>query len=384
MKIGLVTPGGFDRSGRERVVPALLWLVERLARRHDVHVYTLYQYPHPDEYPLLGATVHNVGRSGGPFSTLRLIQRALRLLKNEHGRERFDVLHGMWASESGLIAATAGRWFGIPSVISLLGGELTALPDIGYGAQLRWKSRLVVHLTLRRAGIVTTPSEFMRRSVLRQRPDVRRIPLGVDTRLFSPPPQPPPGPPWRLLHVADLNRVKDQPMVLRALKRIRESEPAVHLGVIGQDTLNGEIQRLAHDLGLDDTVTFHGFQPSDVVARALESAHLLLHSSRHEAGQMVTLEAAACAVPTVGTAVGHVDDLAPEAAVAVPVGDDGAMAWAALALLHDDASRRALGERALAFARAHDADWTAARFENLYVEAIRRSRGVEAATETVA
>ena len=41
MRIGLVVSGGVDRSGRERVTPSLLWLVERLARRHDVHVFVL-------------------------------------------------------------------------------------------------------------------------------------------------------------------------------------------------------------------------------------------------------------------------------------------------------------------------------------------------------
>ena len=45
MRIGLIVSGGFDRSGRERVTPSLLWLVERLARRHDVHVFVLHYYP---------------------------------------------------------------------------------------------------------------------------------------------------------------------------------------------------------------------------------------------------------------------------------------------------------------------------------------------------
>ena len=31
MRVALVVPGGLDRSGRTRVVPSLLWLVERLA-----------------------------------------------------------------------------------------------------------------------------------------------------------------------------------------------------------------------------------------------------------------------------------------------------------------------------------------------------------------
>jgi glycosyltransferase involved in cell wall biosynthesis len=183
-----------------------------------------------------------------------------------------------------------------------------------------------------------------------------------------PPAAPPPRPPWRLLHIANLNRVKDQPTLLHAFREIRTAEPDARLDIVGADTLDGEIQRLAGDLGLNPFVTFHDFQPGDVVAGMLQRSHLLLHSSRHEAGPLVFLEAAACAVPTVGTAVGHIDDLAPSAAVAVRVGDYRAMAQAALALLHDDACREALGQRALEFARAYDADWTAAQFESLYAE----------------
>jgi glycosyltransferase involved in cell wall biosynthesis len=190
----------------------------------------------------------------------------------------------------------------------------------------------------------------------------------VDTCRFQPPALPPTGPPWRLLHVASLNRVKDQPMLLRAFARIHAAAPDAHLDIIGEDTLDGEIQRLAHILGLEEAVTFHGFQPSEVVARALQRSHLLLHTSRHEAAQVVVLEAAACAVPTVGTAVGHVDDMAPERSVAVPVGDHAALAWAALELIRDQSSRHALGQRALAWAKAHDADWTASQYEALYAE----------------
>ena len=55
MRIGLVVSGGVDRSGRDRVTPSLLWLVERLARRHDLQVFVLHYYPQPCSYPLLGA-----------------------------------------------------------------------------------------------------------------------------------------------------------------------------------------------------------------------------------------------------------------------------------------------------------------------------------------
>src|ERR1700716_2058706 len=44
MRIGIIVTGGVDASGRERVVPALLWLVERLGRRPDGHGFPLPPY----------------------------------------------------------------------------------------------------------------------------------------------------------------------------------------------------------------------------------------------------------------------------------------------------------------------------------------------------
>src|ERR1051326_6257349 len=109
MKIGIMTPGGFDESGRERVIPVFLWLVERLARRHDVHVIALNQYREPRQYPLVGATVHNIGYRDENTRILGQSASVLRLLGREHRTRRFDVLHGLWAKHEGLMAAVFGR-----------------------------------------------------------------------------------------------------------------------------------------------------------------------------------------------------------------------------------------------------------------------------------
>jgi glycosyltransferase involved in cell wall biosynthesis len=373
MKIGIVSPGGFDRSGRERVIPAFLWFVERLARRHEVHIYTLYQNPKPDRYPLLGATVHNLGyRRRRPG--MNQMAQTLRAIGSEHRRGHFDVLHGLWATESGLIAALAGRMARLPSVVTVMCGELVALPAIGYGAQLRPASRYLVGLTLRLAGIVTSESEYARRLLQQHRPDARLLTLGVDLDRFCPPEHLEPGPPWRLLHVASLNRVKDQPTLLQAFAMIHAAEPATHLDLIGEDTLHGEIPRYAADLGLSGAVTFHAFQPTEVVAERMRRSHLLLHSSLSEAAPLVFLEAAACGVPTVGTAVGLIADAAPNAAFAVPVGDAPSMAKATLHLLRSPEDRSRMGRNALAFAQARDADRTACDLEALY-HAARWSSG---------
>ena len=91
----------------------------------------------------------------------------------------------------------------------------------------------------------------------------------------------------------------------------------------------------------------------------MESADLLLLTSRHESGPLVVLEAAIAGVPTVGTAVGHLVDWAPHAAVTVPVGDAEALARETAALLADEDHRLRLAEAVQARAEVEDADWTA-------------------------
>ena len=53
MKIALLVPGGVDRSATTKVIPCLLWLIERLAEGHEVHVFALRQEDRPGTWPLL-------------------------------------------------------------------------------------------------------------------------------------------------------------------------------------------------------------------------------------------------------------------------------------------------------------------------------------------
>lgn len=176
--------------------------------------------------------------------------------------------------------------------------------------------------------------------------------------------------PARLLHVGSLNRVKDQTTLLRAAAALRDRGMAFHLDIIGEDTLRGEMQRMAATLGVSHHVAFHGFLPHRQLRPVMDQADLLLVSSRHEAGPVVVLEAAVAGVPTVGTAVGHVRDWAPAAAVAVPPGDGEALGAETAALLTDEGRRQRLAGEAQARAEAEDADWTAERFDAIYRDVV--------------
>lgn len=360
MKLALVVPGGVDRSGQTRVIPALLALIERLARHHEVHVYAMRQEPARGQWPLRGATVYNMG---GRWPALR----ALAAIVAEHRRAPFDRVQAVFGGRSGLSAMLAARWIRRPGLLHMAGGELVALPQIGYGGGLSWHGRLCESLTLRLADTVSAASAPVIAMAAARGIKAQRVPLGVDLRHWPvATPRPRREGPARLLHVASLNRVKDQATLLRALSALRLQGVDAQLDIVGEDTLQQHMQHLAQRLGLARHVRFLGYRRHCECYPLLMQADVLLISSLHEAGPLVVLEAAVAGVPTVGTAVGHIAEWAPDAACAVAVGDWQAMADAVAALLADDAWRLRMAGEAQRRAVREDADFTAACFEAMY------------------
>jgi glycosyltransferase involved in cell wall biosynthesis len=364
MRVAFIVTGGVDRSGRKAVIPALLSFIERQATRHELFVYVLRYHEEPCTYPLLGATVHDLGR---PEGVTRQFSRLVRALRRDGP---FDVLHAYWALPAGLSAALAGRRLGIPCLVTLDSGELVADRAIEYGLQRRIRQPAAVAATVNLASAVTVCTEHMRRLAQARGIDPVVVPIGVDTGTFTPRGRAP-GPPWRLMHAASLNPVKDQSTLLAAFRHVLDRVGDVHLDIAGGDTLDGAVQALAVSLGVDRHVTFHGGLPTDELVPLYQRSHLLLQSSRHEAAGVVVLEAAACGVPTVGTSVGYVADWAPERAIAVPPREPRALGEAIVDALADPARLSTVAASAREWTLAHDADWTAARFDRLYHDLAR-------------
>ena len=364
MKLALVVPGGVDRTGEFRVIPVLLALIRRLAREHEVHVFALRQEASADCWSLAGARIHNIGDG---WSRLR----AIRAIRDEHKRAPFDLVHAIFSGSCSMVAVAAAILLGLPSFVHIAGGELVALDEIDYGGRRRWKGRLREALVLRAADAVTAASVPIIESLQALGLKARRVPLGVDLRAWSPlPPRCRRTGRARLIHVASLNRVKDQATLLCALTVLVEAGVDFQMDIVGVDTLDGEIQRLAHDLGLDRHVHFHGFKTQRELRPMMEAADVLVMSSRHEAGPLVLLEAAVMGLPTVGTAVGHIAEWSPTAALAVPVGDWAALAEAIGRVLEDDELRLRLAVAAQRRAVTEDADYTARTFEALYLQVL--------------
>lgn len=361
MKIALVVPGGVDRSGEYRVIPALLALIARLSVHDEIHVFALRQETLPARWDLLGARVHNIGAA-------RTTLRAIRAICAEHRTSAFHLVHSIWSGTPGFVAVAAAGILRLPSLIHLAGGELVALSDIGYGGGLGWKGRMREAAVLRAATAVTAASAPMIETLARLGVAAGRLPLGVDLDIWSPrePVRRDLGKPVRLIHAASLNRVKDQSTLLRALALLSESGTDFEMDIVGEDTLQGEIQALAVQLGLSQKVRFHGFLPQRRLLPLVEAAHLMIISSRHEAGPLAVLEAGVKGVPTVGTAVGHIAEWAPHAAACVPVGDSAALARITAEVISDEDRRLRIAREAVRRATQEDANYTARSFQAIY------------------
>ena len=341
MNIGILLPG-FSADETDWAIPVQLNLVREMAKHDHVRVLAL-RYPHRrDTYPIHGATVTSlgVGQVRG-LQRLALWLDALRTLRRLHQEKPFDVLHAMWADETGLIAAWAGRLLRVPVVVSVAGGELVGLDDIGYGLQRGAFSRWIVREALTGANRVVVACSYARcllpPDILADK--VRTITLGVDADIFRPSYTPPN--PNRLVHAASLVQVKDQATLLRALARLEN----VELDILGTGPEQARLEALGHELGIAQRVNFVGAVQHLDTPPYYQRAALNVLASRHEGLGMVTLEAAACGVPTISTNVGLLPD-EPTLGIAVPVGDDAALASAIHDLLQNASRRQAFGQSA--------------------------------------
>jgi glycosyltransferase involved in cell wall biosynthesis len=367
MKIAIIAPGGFDPSGKERVIPALLWLVERLARQHEVYVFTIKQFPDFKRYELLGAQIVNLGTWRNVPKFTQQPVRLKRIMEIFREADWYpEVIHAFWAGESGLLANIVARKINVPLIVSLGGGELVWLPEINYGSQGNWRRRLRVEQNVKIASAITCGSQYLKNKLIKYSEKIHLIPLGVDDNLFSTPMIHSNSSKWRLLQVASINQVKDQGTLLNAIGTVISSGFDVHLDIVGEDTLDGEIQTLASDLGLDDHVTFHGYYPIQKIIPIYQQAHLYIQSSLHESQGVAVCEAAAAGVVVLGTMVGIVAELAPNAAYGVPVSDHEQMAKGVVRLLESKELRDTLRINAQNWALTYNADWTANQFNLLY------------------
>ncbi|WP_310363875.1 glycosyltransferase [Catenuloplanes atrovinosus] len=378
----LAALGGVDAGGQNAHVAAL---AAELARQgHDVRVYTRRDDPDvPETVTVRGFEVVHV--PAGPPAVLpkddllpHMAAFAEWMAADWRATGMPDVAHAhFWMS--GLAAVTAGRACDVPVVQTYhaLGavkrrhqGTADTSPEhrTSYERQLgRVVDRVIVqcHDEERELTGMGVPRERM-----------TLVPSGVDLDLFRPDgPAAPRGGRPRILTVGRLVERKGYAELIRALAGVPDAELVVVGGPpaeqLADDPYARRLRDLARECGVGHRVTFTGAVGVADMPRWYRSADVLAATPWYEPFGLTPLEAMACGVPVVATAVGGLTDTVVDGVTGelVPPRDPKALAAVLRRLLTDDVRRVSYGAAALDRARlVYGWPTIAGRLADVYAE----------------
>jgi glycosyltransferase involved in cell wall biosynthesis len=264
-----------------------------------------------------------------------------------------DVVHShFWMS--GLAAVEAAADLAIPVVHTYHAlGTVKRREQGDKDTSPPQRVRLERRIAARVDRIVATCSDEVF-ELLRMDADRRRItvvPCGVDLERFTPdgPAEPRDGGRARIVAACRLVERKGIGDAVRALADVPGAELHVAGGpdasALGADPEAQRLRALADELGVTDRLVLRGRVGREAMPALLRSADVVVCAPWYEPFGIVPLEAMACGVPVVATAVGgQIDSVVHElTGLHVPPRDPGRLGAALRTLLEDPARRAEYG-----------------------------------------
>lgn len=152
---------------------------------------------------------------------------------------------------------------------------------------------------------------------------------GVDEGFLEGELTPPPAE-RRFVCVARLSEQKGLPVLVEAMRLLKERGVEATVELIGDGPLRGMLEARVREAGLEGRVVFRGNQPSDEVRRAIMAARALVLPSFAEGLPVVLMEALALGRPAITTQIAGIPELIRpgETGWLVPPGDAEALAGA--------------------------------------------------------
>jgi len=265
-------------------------------------------------------------------------------------RSRYQAVHAFQVGHSAAAAVLTGRLLGKPVFLHLSGGGSGG--DVGRHVKTPW-GWMFLCLCRLASRIIVLNARMQRELKVIAYPAARTvcIPNGVDSDCFRPHAERlrlrrelglPEGP--VVLYTGRISPEKGVEVLVRAFAQLRSpASPA--LCILGDGPARQRIERLVRGLGLQGAITL-------LPARAdilpwYQAADVFVMPSFHEGMSNSILEAMACALPVVATAVSGTAELVRhgESGLLVPPGDPASLAAALDDLLGDPGRARDMGIR---------------------------------------
>lgn len=357
----LTAPGTFDAGSQNLHVAGLATALTALG--HQVVVYTRRADPHVPQRVQADGGYEVVHVPAGPARTLNG-NEALA-----HTGDFVGFLKPAWQGQRPDVVHAHGWLSGITAVLSARDSQVPVVQT--YHAAPRQDQRADDPASVKRLGVerivgheaarVVATSSAEARAVLGmgiERQKLVVVPRGVDLDLFAPGRAPVRG--QRALKIVSVGRLlphKGFDDVIRALSTMDNTKLVIAGGGV-QGDVHGDpetrrLLALARSLGVAERVVFAGHVPYGELPVLLRSADAVVCAPRHLSSGGMALEAMACGIPVLATAVGGLIDFVVDGltGVLVPPGQPQAIAKALRELLADGTRRELLS--AAGYDRAH-------------------------------
>ena len=271
-------------------------------------------------------------RSMGPFA---------EYLDEAWSTERPDVAHAQcWMT--GIASQLVTRRLGLSAVQTFQG--------LGMVSEEQFQLEATVARTTNWVAATCTDDIFRLMQMGRPRGSISVVPCGVDENLFTPQgPRAEKSAMYRIVSVGRLLPRKGFDDIVRAMPKIPHAELVIIGGSESPD-LNADseacrLRDLADELGVARRVHLYGAVARDKLPALLRSADVVACNPWRETSGTVALEAMACGVPVVASAVGAMLDTVVHDVTGrlVPPRDPAKMAYAINILLRDSFLRKSLG-----------------------------------------
>jgi glycosyltransferase involved in cell wall biosynthesis len=279
---------------------------------HDVVVVTAHFHGQPKFEVQDGVTIHRVpalrrrqDRSSALEQLAFIASASLRSIKLVR-RFKPGATLAFFGVPSGAVAWILKKFFGIPYIVSLRGGDVPGFRPYDFKIFHKLLGPFL-RIIWRDASRVIANSRGLRDLALAfdSTMDIPIIPNGVDATQYKAddrdwsPPQP--------LFTGRIVHQKGLDLGLRALSQLTDLDWKWYIA--GDGPQLGTLQTLAKELGIADRVVFLGWQSRADLAKWYHQSNIFLFPSRHEGMPNAVLEAMASGLPIVATRIAGSEEL---------------------------------------------------------------------------
>lgn len=180
---------------------------------------------------------------------------------------------------------------------------------------------------------------------------------------------------FNIIYIGELIPLKGVHYLIQALNNIIAQSPQAHLTIVGEGKCRPDLEKMAEDMNLQDSIEFTSYLPPEKVKERMVQSDLLVLPSMTEGLPRVIIEAMAVGLPIIATDVGSVRELVADGknGYLIKPSDVAALTRALLAMASDRARAKQMGlESKKLIERAGDL-YNMAGYARRYIDTLYRT-----------